>query len=60
MSWMSEIAVMIEQAAEYEITLELSDFRRLNNRLMIDGMDADDWFDAMILGFEDTLQEGEL
>jgi hypothetical protein len=48
MSWMGEIAIMIEEAASVGVTLEVGDFRRLGNRLMIDGMDADDWFGAVI------------
>jgi len=47
MSWMGEIAIMIEDAATYGVLLEVGDFRRLNDRLIIDGMDADDWFRAM-------------
>lgn len=48
MSWMSEIAIMVQEAAEYGVKIELSDFTREGNRLMIDGMDADEWFDAVI------------
>ena len=48
MSYMSEISIMIQDAAELGISLELSDFRTLNRRLMIDGMDSNDWFDMVI------------
>jgi hypothetical protein len=58
MSWMGEIAVIIEQASEYGVVLDLGDFRRLNDRLMIDGMDADDWLSAMTNGY-DRLEDGE-
>lgn len=53
MSWMSEIVITIQDAAELGISLELSDFRTLNNRLMIDGMDSDDWF-AMVIAQQDA------
>jgi hypothetical protein len=63
MSWMSEIATMIESAAEYGVTLEVGDFRRSGNTLLLDGMPADQWMDAMFEGaesfFPDTLSEME-
>lgn len=48
MSWMSEIAIMIQEAAEVGVKIELSDFTREGNELKIDGMPADEWFDAVI------------
>lgn len=66
MSWMKEITIMIEDAATYGVLLELGDFRRLNDRLIIDGMDADDWFRAMTEGVDaayladDRLEDREL
>jgi hypothetical protein len=47
MSWMKEIKILIEDAAVYGVDLEVGDFRVLNDRLIVDGMDADDWFRAM-------------
>lgn len=60
MSWMSEIAVMIETAAEYGITLEVGDFRRSGDMLLLDGMPADDWFGAMFETYPDRLEEMEI
>jgi hypothetical protein len=48
MSYMGEIVILIQEAAEIGVTLEVSDFRTLEGRLMIDGMDADDWFNQVI------------
>ena len=68
MSWMSEISIMIETARAFGVTLEMGDFRRMGDRLTIDGMDADDWLSAMTFGaddvfessfFPDTLEEME-
>lgn len=66
MSWMKEVAILIEDAAVYGVSLELSDFRTLNDRLMINGLDADDWFrqmteavDAAYLA-DDRLEEQDL
>lgn len=53
MSWMGEIAIMITDAAEYGVALEVGDFRRLGDRLMIDGMDADEWF-SLVITEDDT------
>ena len=54
MSWMSEIAITIQDAAELGISLQLSDFKVLNgHRLMIEGMDSDDWF-AMVIAQQDA------
>lgn len=50
MSWMSEIAIMIESAAEFGIRLDVSDFRRSGRTLLLDGMPASQWFDAMTEG----------
>jgi hypothetical protein len=58
MSWMGELHIMIQEAAEYGVTLEVGDFRRLDNRLMINGVDADDWFRAMASGY-DRLEDRE-
>jgi hypothetical protein len=58
MSWMGEIAIMIEEAASLGVTLDVGDFRRLGDRLMIDGMDANDWFTVVIR--PDTLTELEV
>lgn len=55
MSWMSELHIMINEARAYGVALEVSDFRRLGDRLLIDGMDAGDWFNAMI--GEDRLED---
>ena len=48
MSWMGEIAIMIQEASEVGVKIELSDFTRVGNDLYIDGMIADDWFEAVI------------
>ena len=58
MAWMKEIAILIDYAQENGVILDVSDFRRLNDRLMIDGMDADDWLSAMTNGY-DRLEDGE-
>jgi len=55
---MKEIAILIDYAQENGVILDVSDFRRLNDRLMIDGMDADDWLSAMTNGY-DRLEDGE-
>lgn len=48
MSWMSEVAIMIEDARAFGVNLELSDFGRDGDTLTIDGMAADDWFKAVV------------
>lgn len=48
MSWMSDISIMIEEAATVGATLTVADFRRLGDRLVIDGIDADEWFELVI------------
>lgn len=57
MAWMKEIAILIDYARENGVILDVSDFRRLNDRLVIDGMDADEWLSAMIE--DDRLEDGE-
>jgi hypothetical protein len=60
---MSEIATMIESAAEFGVRLELSDFRRSGNTLLLDGMPADQWFEAMFTDDEspvDRLEDLEI
>lgn len=47
MSYMGEVVIMIQEAAEMGVTLELSDFKTLNGRLMIDGQDSNDWFEMV-------------
>lgn len=59
MSWMSELHIMIAEAAELGVTLEVGDFRRLGDRLMIDGMDADEWF-SLVITDADRLEDLEV
>lgn len=44
MSWMSEVAILIEEAAQGGVTLELDDFGRKGNTLTIRGIPVDVWF----------------
>jgi hypothetical protein len=57
---MSEIATMIETAAEYGVSLDVSDFRRSGDALFLDGMPADDWFAAMFETAPDRLEDREI
>lgn len=49
MSYMSECRIIIDEAAEHGITLDLSDFYIVpeTRELTIDGMDPSEWLDAM-------------
>jgi hypothetical protein len=58
MSWMSEISIMIAEAAEHGVTLEVSDFHRDGDTLTIDGMDVDEWFALVIR--DDRLEDREV
>lgn len=48
MSWMSEVAIMIDEARAYGVSLDVSDFGRDGDALTIDGMDADQWFTQVV------------
>lgn len=70
MSWMSEISIIIETAAEFGVRLDVGDFRRSGDTLLLDGMPASEWLDAMTMdddpeGFAsvyvpDTIKELEI
>lgn len=44
MSWMSDISIIIEEARAFGVKLDLSNFGRDDDRLIIDGTDAEEWF----------------
>jgi hypothetical protein len=43
MSWMKEVAAIIEQASLAGVELTLDDFSREGDQLTIDGMPVDEW-----------------
>lgn len=52
-SYMKEVALMIEFAAAHGVTLTVQDFRTIDGELTIDGMPADQWLDAMVTDCEE-------
>lgn len=59
MAWMKEVALTIEFAGAHGVNLEVSDFRRDENGLTIDGMPADDWMTAKIEDCDYAGKDGE-
>lgn len=57
MSWMGEVAIMIQDAAEQGVKIELSDFGKDDQgRLTINDVDADLWF-AILYTVPDRLED---
>jgi hypothetical protein len=52
MSYMKEVALLIEWAAAHGVTLEVNDFRTIDGQLTIDGMPAGEWVDTVIGGVD--------
>ncbi len=57
MSWMSEIAIMVEEAAALGVALTVGDFRRSGDHLLLDGMPTDEWFAMAYRNAPDRLED---
>lgn len=57
MSYMKEVATIIEEAAARGVSLDLDDFANVGGVLMIDDMPADEWVSLMCECGPDTLAD---
>lgn len=46
---MTEIREWIDKAAGHDLQLNLSDFKRIDGEWTLDGMNPDEWIDAMTM-----------